>query len=148
MPLSDFRARDINPYPGMRIRLENTSATVKSVNSGRVVIDANHPYAGRDISYEIKIVKEIKDDKEKVMALGKSYDAVPTSVAIDGKAVTLTYGTKVNKNANYLVAKANLIASILALMKNIDKVDVKEEYERPAEKEGEQAKDEESKGPA
>src|ERR1700733_8661130 len=46
MPISEFKKRDINPYPGMRVNIDNVSATVKSVNSGRVVVDANHPYAG------------------------------------------------------------------------------------------------------
>ncbi|EQD36865.1 peptidylprolyl isomerase, FKBP-type [mine drainage metagenome] len=41
MPLSEFKARNINPYPGMTVELDNITAVVRSVNSGRVVVDAN-----------------------------------------------------------------------------------------------------------
>lgn len=130
MPLSEFRAKDINPYPGMRIEIENAVATVKSVNSGRVVIDANHPYAGRDITYEVKIVRNITDDKSKVDALGRMYGARPTSISIRDKAVELDYDSRFIKNADYFMGKASLVASILGSIKNFDRVEVKEEYER------------------
>ncbi len=130
MPMSDFRAKDIDPHPGMRIEIEDTVATVKSVNSGRVVVDANHPYAGRDIVYEVKIVSNITDDKAKVEALGRSYGAKPTSVSVNGKVVQIGYDSKFRKSADYFIGKTNLVASVLTMLKDYDKVEVKEEYDK------------------
>jgi FKBP-type peptidyl-prolyl cis-trans isomerase 2 len=130
MKMSDFKARDLNPYPGMRIELENMTATVKSVNSGRVVVDANHPYAGRDIIYEVRVVRNITEPAPKVEALGKTYGVRPSSVSIKGTAMELKYDSKTKKNADYFVGKANLVASILSLMKDIQKVEVLEDYDR------------------
>ncbi|HUC39179.1 MAG TPA: peptidylprolyl isomerase [Candidatus Acidoferrum sp.] len=130
MPISDFRARDIKPYPGMQIELENMNAVVKSVNSGRVVVDANHPYAGRDITYEVRIVKSLSSPNEKIEALGKTYRAKPSSVSVSGKAITLVYDSKVKKNADYFVGRSSFVASILSLMKDFDKIEVKEDYDR------------------
>ena len=130
MPLSDFRARELNPYPGMRVEVENMTATVKSVNSGRVVVDANHPYAGRDIIYEVKIIRNITDPAQRVDALGKTYNVKPSSVSLKGGEAVLSYDSKTRKNADYFVGKSSLVASILSLMKDIEKVEVVEDYER------------------
>lgn len=143
VPLADFRARDMKPYPGMRVEIENMTATVKSVNSGRVVIDANHPYAGRDIVYEVKVVKNLTAPNDKIEALGGTYGVKPSSVSINGKAITLLYDSKMRKNADYFVGKSSFVASILSLMKDLDKVEVKEDYDRAEiEKQSKQAKEE------
>ena len=130
MPLSDFRARDMNPYPGMRVEVENMTATVKSVNSGRVVVDANHPYAGREITYEVRIVKNVTEPAQRVEALGKTYNVKPSSVSVKDNEMVLSYDSKTRKNANYFVGKSSLVASILSLMKDIEKVEVVEDYDR------------------
>lgn len=135
MALSEFRSRDINPYPGMRIRLEDVMATVKSVNSGRVVVDANHPYAGRDINYEIKVVKHLTEPKSKIMALGRAYGAEPTDVSFSGKTISLHYDSKYSKGTEYFVSKTSLVAAILEYMKDVEKVEVKEDYTRPEKEE-------------
>lgn len=134
MPLSEFRARDVNPYPGMRVDLDNVTAVVKSVNSGRVVVDANHPYAGKEITYEVKIVRHLTNDNEKVESLSKSYGVKPTQVNTASDKLDIFYNNEVSKNADYFVGRANLIASVFAHLKNIKAVNVKEEYLRPEEK--------------
>ncbi|MGC9190909.1 MAG: FKBP-type peptidyl-prolyl cis-trans isomerase [Candidatus Micrarchaeia archaeon] len=141
IPLSEFRKRDIAPYPGMSIDIDNMPAIVKSVNSGRVVVDANHPYAGRKIVYEVKVVKQLLDDKEKIQGLGKVYNVEPTTVEISGDVAKLGYGKDFNKDANYFVNKANLIASIFSYFEKIKKVEIKEDYERPAEQKEKDEKD-------
>ncbi len=134
MPLSEFRSHDINPYPGMQVRLEDVMATVKSVNSGRVVVDANHPYAGREIEYDIKIIRQLTEPKSKISALGKAYGADPTDVLISGKEVSLHYDSGYKKDAEYFVSKASLVAAILTYMKEFEKVEIKEDYTRPEKK--------------
>lgn len=68
--LGELKRQGINPYPNMLVRLADGSyATVKSVSGGRVILDLNHPYAGKTIVYHVKVVKVLKDEKEKVKAL-------------------------------------------------------------------------------
>lgn len=133
MPIAEFRKRDMNPYPGMRINLDDMLVTVKSVSSGRVIVDANHPYAGLEVSYEIKGVKPLSSMQEKIGALGKTYSAEPTSAKSEGKTVELSFGEKVTKNADYFVGRANLIAASFAYFKDVEKIKVVEEYARPKE---------------
>ncbi len=134
MPLSDFRSRDMDPYPGMQVNLDNVTAIVKSVNSGRVVVDANHPYAGKDVTYEVKVIRHLASDNEKVESLSKSYGVKPTQVTTVADKLDIFYNNEVSKNADYFIGRANLIASVFAHMKSIRAVNVKEEYLRPEEK--------------
>ncbi|MGD0729035.1 MAG: peptidylprolyl isomerase [Candidatus Micrarchaeaceae archaeon] len=133
MPLSEFKKRDMDPYPGMQVNMDNMTVIVKSVNSGRVVVDANHPYAGQEIIYEIKVTKQLTAEKEKVKALGKTYNVEPSEVEQKEKAIHVKYNNTVKKNADYFVGKANMIASVFTYFKEIEKVNIEEEYLRPKE---------------
>ncbi len=133
MPLSEFRARNINPYPGMHVDLEDANAIVKSVNSGRVVVDLNHDFAGHSIEYEVKVVHRLDKPEEKIASLGRTYAAEPTKVEISGGAAVLEYGSKVSKNIDYFIGRANVIAASFSYIDGISKVQVKEEYEKAME---------------
>ncbi|MDE1865291.1 MAG: peptidylprolyl isomerase [Candidatus Micrarchaeota archaeon] len=133
MPLAEFKKRDMNPYPGMRVNIDNVSATVKSVNSGRVVVDANHPYAGMEITYEVKISKRLDQQQDKITALGRTYEVEPSAVKIEGKTVELSFNDAVKKDADYFIGRANLVAGIFGYFDAIEKVKVEEEYNRPKE---------------
>ncbi len=135
MPIAEFRKRDIDPYPGLQVNLDNTTAIVKSVNSGRVTIDMNHPYAGQEITYEIKVVKQLTAGDEKIKALGRTYNVDPTEVNVKEKVVNVKFDANVKKNADYFVGKANMIASAFTYFKEIEKVEINEEYTRPKESE-------------
>jgi peptidylprolyl isomerase len=52
--------------PGMQINIDNTIGIVKTVSGGRTLVDFNHPLAGKDLFYKVKINKKITDDKEKL----------------------------------------------------------------------------------
>ncbi|BDC19071.1 peptidylprolyl isomerase [Acidianus sp. HS-5] len=68
--LGELKRQGVTPRPNMVIRLaEGGYATIKSVSGGRVILDLNHPYAGKTIIYNVKVVKVLKDDKEKIQAL-------------------------------------------------------------------------------
>ncbi|MDE1767816.1 MAG: peptidylprolyl isomerase [Candidatus Micrarchaeota archaeon] len=132
MRLSDFRERDMNPVPGMQVNIDGRIATVKSVNSGRVIVDMNHPLAGEKLLYEIKVLAKLDADADKVKALAESYSLTPDNVIVEGKAARIRFGEKVEKNADFLVNKAALADAILRFMPNVDKVIAEEEYTRTA----------------
>lgn len=71
VPMSKFKHMEHKPYPGLVIEAGEQQGVVKLVNPGRVIVDFNHPLAGKDVKYEITIIKKITDDKEKVKAFFK-----------------------------------------------------------------------------
>ncbi len=133
LPLGDFRKRDIEPYPGMQLELDNMVAVVKSINSGRVVVDANHPLAGEKLKYEIKVVEKIDDDAGKAKALAEAFSLKPDAVSVSGGQMKVTFGDKVEKDSKFLVNKSNFVNSALRYMGKIEKVVVEEDYARAKE---------------
>jgi peptidylprolyl isomerase len=73
IPLKEFKRRDMLPYPGMRVDFEGLLGTIRSVTGGRVVVDFNHPLAGKALSYEIWVRKVFRGRKEKIRAIIKLY---------------------------------------------------------------------------
>ncbi|MFA6907701.1 MAG: peptidylprolyl isomerase, partial [Candidatus Micrarchaeia archaeon] len=55
VPEKEFYRQQVAPAPGMILTLDGAIARVKSVTSGRVVIDYNHPLAGEQVIYTIKV---------------------------------------------------------------------------------------------
>lgn len=134
MRVSDFRDKEINPYPGMQVNIDGSIATVKSVNSGRVVVDLNHPLAGETLLYDIKVTEKIENDSDKVKAIAEHYSLRPDAVAVSSGVVRVTFGEKVEKNTDYLVNKSALAEGLLKYMDSVKKVVFEEEYARKDEK--------------
>ncbi len=71
VPLKEFRKHRLLPRPGMRIEINDKWATVRSVSSGRVSLDFNHPLSGKAVHYTVKILGKVEDTTEKVRAVLK-----------------------------------------------------------------------------
>jgi len=82
IPTTKFRQQSIQPMPGMQLNIDGMAGTVKTVSGGRTLVDFNHPLAGKELSYKVRINKKITDSKEKLngyikLALGtKDFEAV------------------------------------------------------------------------
>ncbi|MUN28597.1 FKBP-type peptidyl-prolyl cis-trans isomerase [Sulfuracidifex metallicus] len=83
--LSELKRQGINPYPNMVLRLNDGGlATVKSVSGGRVILDLNHPLAGKVIVYTFKVEKVLDTQEDKVKALlGRWFKKVGDKISID-----------------------------------------------------------------
>ena len=69
VPTSAFRKQKINPVPGLGVNIDNQFGVIRTVTGGRCMVDFNHPLSGKELSYNIKARKIIKDSVEKVKAL-------------------------------------------------------------------------------
>ena len=67
--IDTLRKQNINPFPGLQINASGIMGTIRSVNGGRVIIDFNHPLAGKNLVYEIKINKTVDKDEDKIRSL-------------------------------------------------------------------------------
>lgn len=128
LPLSEFRKRDINPYPGMVVDLDGTGALVRSVTSGRVMVDMNHSFAGERITYDVKITEKLATAEAKVAALLESNGLKGAAVKLNGGELELSFPDSIEKDAKFFVGKTSSIRAIRELLPEIKKVEVKEEY--------------------
>ena len=64
-----FIRSGVTPEPGKIVEINGRLAVIRSVTGGRVVVDFNHPLAGKTILAKVKLVKLIEDIGEKLLYL-------------------------------------------------------------------------------
>lgn len=73
VPLKQFQKEKMNPIPGLIVEINGKRGRVQSVSGGRVRIDFNHPLAGRELEYALKVENEITDLEKGVEKLFEKY---------------------------------------------------------------------------
>jgi len=69
IPARELSMRGIIPRVNMQVEIDGRRAIVRSVGGGRVVLDFNHPLAGRTIVYRVKVIKRLETIEEKALEL-------------------------------------------------------------------------------
>jgi len=69
VPSTKFTNERIRPFPGLQINADGMLATIRSVAGGRVTLDFNHPLAGKDVVYDIKVNKIVNDNSIKLKSM-------------------------------------------------------------------------------
>ena len=64
-----FKKHGVNPVPGLQVNIDNTIGLIKTVTGGRTLVDFNHPCAGKNLKYTVKVTKAVTDMKQKVQAM-------------------------------------------------------------------------------
>ena len=64
-PEKEFTKQDVQVNVGEQIQIGRKTGRVVSKGSGRVRIDFNHPLAGKDLEYWVKVNKKVEDSGEK-----------------------------------------------------------------------------------
>lgn len=88
---ANFIRQKINPVPGEFVEINGRQAKIQSVSGGRVRVDYNHPLAGKDLRYRIKIVQVIEKPLEKIRAI-MDYYRMDCDISLEGE--TLEVKTK------------------------------------------------------
>ncbi len=71
IPMGKFREQNIQPFPGLQLNIDGVFGVVKTASGGRCLVDFNHPMAGKDVVYNVKVKRIIDDNKEKLNSLVK-----------------------------------------------------------------------------
>ncbi len=136
MPVSEFRKRDIEPYPGMVLNLdEDQTALVRSVTSGRVTIDMNHSLAGQTVTYDLKVIAKLDSLHEKLAALAEHYGLKPTALTARGEEVEVHIGPQDIKDAQYLVNKQAFVDAVMRWFDEFTSVKVVESFKKEKKEE-------------
>jgi len=66
IPESVFSQQNLNPVQGVTFNFDGRIGKVLSVSRGRIMVDFNNPIAGKDVVYDIRVLRKITDLNEKV----------------------------------------------------------------------------------
>ncbi|MCH8003749.1 MAG: peptidylprolyl isomerase [Nanoarchaeota archaeon] len=119
IPTSKFKKQNIQPMPGIQLNIDGMVGTIKTVSGGRTLVDFNHPLAGKELTYKIKINKKITDDKEKLKGYLKlSLGTKDFEIEISNNDAKIKLKNTIPKEA-----EERLKNKIIELIPNIKKVD-------------------------
>jgi FKBP-type peptidyl-prolyl cis-trans isomerase SlyD len=109
------------------VEADNMRGRVMSVTSGRVMIDFNHPLAGKILTYDIEVAGKMEKPEEKVIAIVEYFtktDAVNFSAKVTGKEADITVPPIIHP-----VYKKKIADEIMKFL-DIEKVKFSEVFEK------------------
>ncbi|MBI5398389.1 peptidylprolyl isomerase [Candidatus Woesearchaeota archaeon] len=69
IPSNVFLKQHIRPVPGLQVNIDGALGTIRNVTGGRTIVDFNHPFAGKAVTYKVKVNRLLTSDTEKLCAL-------------------------------------------------------------------------------
>ncbi len=84
MPQKEFLRHGLAPQPNLVVSIDGVPAIVKSVSSGRVMLDFNHSLAGQELIYHLQLLEVITEPAAKAKALAQVIGAL-AEVKVDEK---------------------------------------------------------------
>ena len=145
--LRRFKKQNIDPQPGMRLRIQNRTATIRRVRGGRVTVDFNHPLAGRTLDYEVNVEEILREPDDIVKAFIEKHryliegeeqveeekEEFPVSIEQDTVKIHLPQDEKLLFNQNIQIFKLFIASEINTNLEGISKVQYIETYVKSEE---------------
>jgi len=129
VPIREFKRQNVNPVPGMVMQIEGRPARVQAVSGGRVRMDFNHPLAGKEVDYKIKVTEVAKTEKDKIgYLIEKDFrEGIPVKAEGAGakKRLVVEIPEKFRNERALIAMKAGFFADATKLL-GVNEVEFKE----------------------
>ncbi|MEM2025145.1 MAG: FKBP-type peptidyl-prolyl cis-trans isomerase [Desulfurococcaceae archaeon] len=121
--LREFQRRGYSVKIGDAVEIGGSRGIVKQISGGRVVVDFNHPLAGKVLTYKVKVLRKLEDALEKLKNLAVRHLRIPgeelgVSYEESEKKLTITLPSKYISHENINYAKLALAADVFDLFKD------------------------------
>ena len=149
IPMGEFKKQGMKPEVGMAITSDGVTGIIRSVSGGRVRVDFNHELAGKNLKYNIRVVKEIEDDIDKVKSMIELHYSAPNLDSdkhdiqiVDGVVrIAMDEMAKFDKKPymDVTFVRFRIARDIWENMENVEKVEFVDVFEKKVEEEAEAA---------
>ncbi len=139
MSMREFLKNNIVPEVGKTVEIGGQMGIVKAITGGRVLVDFNHPLAGKTLFTTYRIVKIIEDDIEKIkMLLHRRYRRIPIerfNVSIDQtkSEVSIELPREIYLDRDLQLVKALVVEEIYRYIGKYNSIIFIERYTRAVE---------------
>ncbi len=121
VPIKIFRSQNVNPFPGAVFNFDGRIAKVLTVSGGRVIVDFNNPLAGKDVIYDIHIIRKVDDQNEKVKSLIEFLFRRPLNFSIKDNKVIIEVEKQISKFVEMFNEKFKEMIGLDLEVKEIEK---------------------------
>lgn len=127
VPLQKFLEQRIEPVAGMVLELDGRPARIQSVSGGRVRVDFNSDFAGKEVEYTFTVLSIFKTSEEKIKALG---DEAGFSTSFSGGIAKATLSGDEKSATDLAVKKLRFLSACFHLVDGVQSVKFDETYVR------------------
>lgn len=134
------------PIPGQRVQVGNKTGIVEKVIGRRVIVDFNHPLAGKKIIFDYEIEEIIEKPEDKIKYLFLIYTGREIEPNIENGKVIVDVPRDAAFNQYFLLGKYTVVEKIFQYIDSVEEVIFREVFEKQKETEEkvEESKEEES----
>lgn len=113
-----FTKEGIQPMPGLQITADGMLGMIKSVSGGRTLVDFNHPLSGRDVRYEVTVIKKVAAAQDKLSAYVEQTLQIPDAqVIVKEEKATVT--TKIEVPTEIIEQYTKKVQEVIPEIKSI-----------------------------
>ena len=130
---SKFLKQNIRPVPGLQVNIDGMFGLIRTVSGGRTLVDFNHPLAGKEIAYSVKVNRIIENDKEKIEAYLKlALNLKEVNVKIENNEAKIELKDDIPKEIREEFSRK--ISELIPAIKKMDFIIKKEEKGKAEQK--------------
>lgn len=116
---------------GDSIEIDQKKGIVRFIGSGRVQVDFNHRFAGKTILYDVKIVKSLDTDDDKILGILKRHIPAEDSkinFKKSDKSLDITIPEEIFRADGLAIIKHFVQTDIFKFVPNLEKINFVETY--------------------
>jgi FKBP-type peptidyl-prolyl cis-trans isomerase SlyD len=125
------------PGIGQTVEIENREGTVVNIIGRRVVVDFNHPLAGKTVTYTFRIEEIVESQPEQIKGLIHLYTQRSMEVSTGEGVVTILLPPAIIYDRRWLLWRSRIIQEIFEFYPEIGEVVLLESFKRQAKPEKE-----------
>jgi FKBP-type peptidyl-prolyl cis-trans isomerase SlyD len=100
-----------------------------------VLIDFNHPFAGKELHYWFRIEGQVTDIEEKVKGLIRLYAGQDMETSFADGTLTITLPPGINYDRRWVLWRSRIVHEALELILDIEKISLVESFTRQEKEE-------------
>jgi FKBP-type peptidyl-prolyl cis-trans isomerase SlyD len=124
------------PQVGQTVQIDDREGVVENILGRRVVVDFNHPFAGKTVTYSFKIEEVVESMPDQVTGLIQLYTQRTMEVGVEGGVVTIRLPPAVNYDRRWLLWRSRVIQEIFEFYPGVEEILLIESFRRQAKAEG------------
>ena len=124
------------PRIGQTVEVDNREGTVANIIGRRVVVDFNHPLAGKSATYWFRVEGIVESQPEQIQGLISLYTQRLMEVTVDAGVVTIHLPPAIMYDRRWLLWRSRVVQEIFDFYPEIGEIVLLESFKRQEKGEG------------